>query len=92
MKMINADVIRMIISYYVIIAYLLLYVLHFHCQNRVLIGKREKKEKTSQFGRFLIREIDWKCEKSQKWIKKYKKCFENDRPNCDAFSEKTAKL
>jgi hypothetical protein len=35
----------MIISYYVIIAYLSLYVIHFHCQNRVLIGKREKKEK-----------------------------------------------
>jgi hypothetical protein len=32
----------MIISYYVIIAYLSLYVIHFHCQNRVLIMKREK--------------------------------------------------
>jgi hypothetical protein len=43
--LINAEVTRMIISYYVIIAYLSLYDIHFHCQNRVLIGKREKKEK-----------------------------------------------
>jgi energy-converting hydrogenase Eha subunit E len=40
LKMKNVEVTRMIVSRFVIIAYLSLYVIHFHCQNRVLIGKK----------------------------------------------------
>jgi hypothetical protein len=43
----------MIISYYVIIAYLSLCVIHFHCQNRIWIGKSEKKEKNITIWPFL---------------------------------------
>jgi hypothetical protein len=82
----------MIISYYVIIAYLSLYVIHFHCQNRVLIGIREKKEKTSQFGRFFTREIDGKRKKSKKSTYKIQKCFERIGQIVMPFLRKTAKL
>jgi hypothetical protein len=76
---------------YVIIAYLSLYVIHFHCQNRVLIGKREKKEKHHNLADFL-QEKSMGNEKNLKNRSKNTKMLRKDRPNCDAFSEKNGQI
>jgi hypothetical protein len=82
----------MMISYYVIIAYLSLYFIHFHCQNRVLIGEREKKEKNITIWPIFYKRNRWETKKIKKSINKIQKCFERIGQIVMPFLKKTAKL